>query len=217
MSTTFGTSELLAAYRRGVFPMADARDDPNLFLIDPDQRGIIPLDNFHVPKRLARTIRQEPFEISVSRAFTQVLEKCAEFAENRESTWINSAIVNLYSRLHRKGFAHSVECWQAGRLVGGLYGVSIGSAFFGESMFSRVRDASKIALVHLAARLIAGGYTLLDAQFHNPHLEQFGMETVQRREFKKRLQKAIKGSANFSPASAPVTGQDALQLITQTS
>ena len=100
MSTTFGTSELLAAYRRGVFPMADARDDPNLFLIDPDQRGIIPLDNFHVPKRLARTIRQEPFEISVNKAFTQVLEKCAEFAENRESTWINSAIVNLYSRLH---------------------------------------------------------------------------------------------------------------------
>ena len=149
MSSRFGTQDLLACYRRGVFPMADARDDPNLFLVDPDMRGILPLDDFHIPKRLKRTVVREPYRVTVDTAFTRVMESCAEETDGRESTWINSAILNLYSALHREGHAHSVECWDDDKLVGGLYGVAIGGAFFGESMFSRATDASKIALVHL--------------------------------------------------------------------
>tara|TARA_R110001606_G_scaffold272058_1_gene420587 strand:+ start:14 stop:772 length:759 start_codon:yes stop_codon:yes gene_type:complete len=197
MSSRFGTQDLLACYRRGVFPMADSRDDPNLFLVDPDLRGILPLDAFHIPRRLKRTVIQEPYRVTADTAFTRVMEFCAEEGAGRESTWINSAILNLYSTLHREGHAHSIECWDGDQLVGGLYGVAIGGAFFGESMFSRATDASKIALVHLAARLIAGGYTLLDAQFHNPHLEQFGLIEIPRADFKARLRDALAVEADF--------------------
>jgi len=202
--------------------MGDARDDPNLFLVDPDMRGILPLDGFHIPKRLKRRVRQEPYRVTADTAFTRVMEMCAESAEGRETTWINSTILNLYSALYREGHAHSVECWdESGELVGGLYGVAVGGAFFGESMFSRATDASKIALVHLAARLIEGGFTLLDAQFHNPHLEQFGLIEIPRAEFKRRLKAALVVDADFycgrSGSSDGFTGSGAVQRITQTS
>ncbi len=201
MSARFGPEDLLACYRRGVFPMADSRDDPRLFLVDPDFRGILPLDAFHIPKRLKRRVCQDPFRVSFDTAFTRVVEACGEPHDNRPNTWINSPIVNLYSALHRQGFAHSVECWEGDQLVGGLYGVSLGGAFFGESMFSRATDASKIALVHLAARLIDRGYVLLDAQFHNPHLTQFGLVEISRDAFKARLKAALKVTADFHGGS----------------
>lgn len=208
MSARFGPEDLLACYRRGVFPMADSRDDPRLFLVDPDLRGILPLDAFHIPKRLRRRVCQDPFRITFDTAFTRVVEACGEPHEGRPSTWINSAIINLYSALHRQGYAHSVECWDRDELVGGLYGVSIGGAFFGESMFSRATDASKIALVHLVARLIDRGYVLLDAQFHNPHLTQFGLIEISRDAFKARLKAALKVEAHFhGDPSAPKADQ----------
>jgi len=217
MSNTFGLTELLEAYRRGVFPMAETRDDPNLFLMNPEERGILPLKGFHVPKRLGRTVKRDPYKITINKAFGRVMEGCAASTESRDTTWINAAILNLYSAMHREGYAHSVECWQDDQLVGGLYGVSLGGVFFGESMFSRATDASKIALVHLVARLIAGGYVLLDAQFHNPHLEQFGLQTISREVFHKHLAKALTKEAAFDSPSVPHSGADALQLITQTS
>ena len=213
MSSRFGTQDLLACYRRGVFPMADARDDPNLFLVDPDMRGILPLDDFHIPKRLKRTVVREPYRVTVDTAFTRVMESCAEETDGRESTWINSAILNLYSALHREGHAHSVECWDDDKLVGGLYGVAIAGAFFGESMFSRATDASKIALVHLVARLIEGGFTLLDAQFHNPHLEQFGLIEISRAAFKERLRKALTVEANFYSGIGSVSSENGSSSI----
>ncbi|WP_291076699.1 leucyl/phenylalanyl-tRNA--protein transferase [Hyphomonas sp.] len=225
MSQRFSTSDLLACYRRGIFPMGDARNDPNLFLVDPDMRGIIPLDGFHVPKRLMRKVKQEPFRVTVDQAFTRVMEMCAESAAGRESTWINSPILNLYSALHREGHAHSIECWDGDQLVGGLYGVALGGAFFGESMFSRATDASKIALVHLVAHLLEDGFVLLDAQFHNPHLEQFGLIEIPRADFKQLLKEALKIDARFysnsvsssSARGASFTGSGAAQRITQIS
>ncbi|MEL6473066.1 MAG: leucyl/phenylalanyl-tRNA--protein transferase [Pseudomonadota bacterium] len=213
MSSRFGTQDLLACYRRGVFPMADSRDDPNLFLIDPDERGLLLLDAFHVPRRLRKTIRKQPYDIRVDTAFARVMEGCAASLPGRESTWINSAILNLYCSLHREGHAHSVEAWMGEELVGGLYGVSIGGAFFGESMFSTATDASKIALVHLVARLIKSGYSLLDAQFTNPHLEQFGLVEVTREEFRARLAMAVDQHAMFPDNSANFSGTDALAII----
>jgi leucyl/phenylalanyl-tRNA--protein transferase len=214
MSSRFGSNDLLACYRRGVFPMGDARDDPNLFLVDPDLRGILPLDGFHIPKRLKRRVKQEPYRVTADTAFTRVMEMCAESADGRETTWINSTILNLYSTLHREGHAHSVECWENGQLVGGLYGVALGGAFFGESMFSRANDASKIALVHLVARLLEGGFVLLDAQFHNPHLEQFGLIEIPRSDFKRRLKAALEVNADFycgrSGSAGSFTGSGAL-------
>ncbi len=217
MSTGFGTTELLNAYRRGVFPMADSREDPDLFLIDPDERAVLPLDNFHIPKRLRRTVRQMPYRVSVDECFSRVIESCAQAAPGRQTTWINSGIVNLYSALHRKGFAHSIECWDGEDLVGGLYGVALGAVFFGESMFSTKRDASKIALVHLVSRLIAGEYHLLDAQFHNPHLDQFGLERIDRKAFKILLANALEYQGEFYPPDAPVEGADVVQRIVQMS
>ena len=217
MSSGFGTAELLAVYRRGVFPMAESRDDHDLFIIDPDERGVLPLDAFHIPKRLKRTVRQDPYQVTANQAFTRVIACCAESAAGRETTWINSSIINLYSRLHKEGHAHSIECWKDGYLVGGLYGVSIGGAFFGESMFSTATDASKVALVHLVARLLAGGYRLLDAHFDNSDLEQFGLETIPRAEFQVRLNRALQMNAEFDHASTPYSGAEVLQLITQTS
>ncbi len=199
MAARFSPEDLLICYRRGVFPMADSRDDPSLFLVDPERRGLLPLDAFHIPKRLKRRICQDPFRVTFDRAFTRVIEACAESQPERPSTWINSSIVNLYSALHREGHAHSVECWDGDKLVGGLYGVALGGAFFGESMFNRATDASKIALVHLVARLIDHGFVLLDAQFYNPHLSQFGLIEVTREDFRTRLKRALKMTASFHP------------------
>lgn len=217
MAGKFGIDELLHAYRRGVFPMADSRHDPDLFLIDPDERGVLPLKGFHIPTRLRKTVRKAPYKVTTDKAFSRVMEGCAETSTGRQTTWINAAILNLYASLHQGGHAHSVECWDGETLVGGLYGVSLGSAFFGESMFSRATDASKIALVHLVSRLIAGGYTLLDAQFYNPHLEQFGLQTIDRDTFRIRLKAALAHQGNFYSPDVPVTGSSAVQLITQTS
>jgi len=222
MSDRFDTEDLLNCYRRGVFPMADSREDMRLFLMDPDVRGVLPLAGFHVPSRLRKTVRKDPFVITVDTAFNRVMDACAEPHAGRPSTWINDTILNLYSALHRDGHAHSVECWDTtGNLVGGLYGVSLGGAFFGESMFSRATDASKIALVHLVARLIAGGYSLLDAQFHNPHLEQFGLEEISRDTFRVRLWAALRRNGDFYSIGAAgersVSGVTALQRITQIS
>lgn len=221
MSDRFDTNDLLNCYRRGVFPMADSRDDMRLFLMDPDIRGVLPLNRFHVPKRLARTVRKNPYRITVDTAFNRVIEACAEPHPSRPATWINDAILNLYGALHRQGHAHSVECWNdSGELVGGLYGVSLGGAFFGESMFSRATDASKIALVHLVARLIIGGYELLDAQFHNPHLEQFGLEEISRASFRTQLWRALRVEADFysfGSRGASSDGSTSLQAITQMS
>ena len=176
----FGPDELLNCYANGVFPMGEARDDPRVFLVEPDQRGVIPLDGFRIPTRLKRTVRSDPFEIRIDTAFAAVLDACAAPAPGREDSWINGPIRRLYAELKARGHAHSVECWRDERLVGGLYGVTLGGAFFGESMFSRERDASKVALVHLVARLKRGGWRLLDAQFLTAHLSQFGaVETPQ--------------------------------------
>ena len=197
--------------------MGDARDDPNLFLVDPDLRGILPLDAFHIPKRLKRTVRQEPYRVSVDTAFTRVMEMCAESADGRESTWINSTILNLYSALHREGYAHSVEIWSGEDLVGGLYGVALGGAFFGESMFSRRRDTSKFALIALVARLNAGGFRLLDTQFVTSHLTGFGAVEISRASYRDRLEAALAVPADFFALPRDAGRQRLLQLSTQTS
>jgi len=195
--SAFDAADLLDCYARGVFPMADAREDARVFLIDPERRGVIPLDRFHVSRRLARTVRSDAFEVRLDTAFHQVVLECAAAGPGRTETWINQPIEDLYLQLQAIGHAHSVECWQDGELVGGLYGVSLGGAFFGESMFSRRRDASKVALVHLVARLIAGGFRLLDAQFMTDHLEQFGAEEISRTAYHRRLKQALEAEARF--------------------
>jgi leucyl/phenylalanyl-tRNA--protein transferase len=214
---SFSARDLLACYARGVFPMADARDDARVFLIDPERRGVIPLERFHVSRRLARTVRADPFEIRVDTAFHEVVLACAEPAPGRVETWINRPIERLYLKLHDMGFAHSVECWLDDELVGGLYGVALKAAFFGESMFSRRRDASKVALVHLVGRLIAGGFQLLDAQFMTEHLSQFGAEEIGRREYHRRLARALAVEAEFQRAAVTTDGAALLQLISQAS
>lgn len=208
----FTADNLIACYRRGVFPMSESRDQSGVYLVDPHVRCIFPLDGFHVPRRLARTLRADKFTFSVDRDFEAVLELCAAPAPGREDTWINEDICALYLELYRRGCAHSVETRTDGRLVGGLYGVSLGGAFFGESMFSRETDASKAALVHLVARLKFGGFTLLDAQFTTPHLEQFGSITISRRAFSARLQGALAIDAAFNRMPDPVSGADMVAL-----
>lgn len=188
---------LLRAYAIGVFPMAEDRDDPDLFWIDPRMRGVMPFDRFHVPRRLARTVRQGRYHVTFDTAFEEVMEGCAETTSRRPRTWINDKILTLYTSLHRMDQAHSVEVWDKGELVGGLYGVSLGGAFFGESMFSRARDASKVGLVHLVARLVRGGYTLLDSQFVTRHLENFGAIELPRAEYRTILAEAITHDADF--------------------
>ena len=213
----FGPDELLSCYARGVFPMGDGKDDPRIFLLEPDERGILPLDRFHIPRRLARTVRQDKFDIRIDTAFVHVLDACAQTGPQRDETWINEPIRRLYVELFRRGSAHSVECWRDEQLVGGLYGVSLGGAFFGESMFSTVRDASKVALVHLVARLIEGGYTLLDTQFITDHLAQFGAELISQPDYRDRLGLALKLNPNFLKMPESTNGAQALQSITQTS
>jgi leucyl/phenylalanyl-tRNA--protein transferase len=205
----FDARDLLSCYARGVFPMADAREDERVFLIDPERRGVIPLDGFHVSRRLARTVRAEPFEIRADTAFRAVVQACAESRPGRSETWINHPIEDLYVQLHQLGFAHTVECWQEGELVGGLYGVALHGAFFGESMFSRRTDASKVALVHLVARLIAGGYRLLDAQFMTEHLTQFGAAEISRLDYHRRLAQALSAKGDFQCGAAGASGAGA--------
>lgn len=208
---------LLRAYAYGVFPMAEARDDPELFWIDPEHRGVLPLDAFHLPRRLKRTIKAEPFEVRVDTSFRQVMMACAESGEAREGTWINDQIIALYSELFARGHAHSVECWQEGRLVGGLYGVSLGAAFFGESMFSRETDASKVALAYLVARLRFGGFKLLDTQFVTSHLKQFGTIEISRDTYRARLREAIVETADFMRMPQDYGAVEVLQVLSQTS
>jgi leucyl/phenylalanyl-tRNA--protein transferase len=190
------TPELvLAAYARGLFPMAERRDDPHLYWVSPEKRGVIPLEGFHVPHRLARTVRSGRFQITSDRAFAEVMKGCAAPRPGRKDTWINHEILRLYTALAAGGHAHSVECWQDGRLVGGLYGVKLGAAFFGESMFSRRRDASKVALVHLVEGLRRGGFVLLDTQFITAHLAQFGAIEIPRAQYLAKLADALNREA----------------------
>lgn len=208
---------LLKAYALGVFPMADSADDPSIFWLEPERRGILPLDRFHLPKRLARTIRQNLFEIRVDSDFDGVIAGCSESVPGRRQTWINRRIRALYGALFRMGACHTVESWQDGRLVGGLYGVRIGAAFFGESMFSRVTDASKVALVHLVARLRAGGFRLLDTQFTTQHLTRFGAIEVPRSAYQRLLDEATEADADFYRLSGGATSDEVLQLVSHTS
>jgi leucyl/phenylalanyl-tRNA--protein transferase len=182
---------LLRAYSLGLFPMADSRGSDKLYWLDPEQRGILPLDRFHLSRRLYRTVRSGVFEVSVDRDFPATIAGCASSAPGRQDTWINPQIEHLYGQLHRMGHAHSVECRRDGLLVGGLYGVALGGAFFGESMFSFATDASKVALVHLIARLRLGGFRLLDTQFVTAHLSQFGVEEIPRDQYKILLTTAL--------------------------
>ena len=203
--------QLLRAYQAGVFPMAERRDDPSLFWVSPEQRGIIPLDTFHLSHRLARTIRSDRFDVKIDTAFGAVMRACAAAADDRKESCINDEILSLYSSLYEMGHAHSVECWRGSALVGGLYGVSIGGAFFGESMFSRERDASKVALAHLVARLIAGGFALLDTQFLTDHLAQFGTIEIPRVAYLTLLAEALEKKANFyCPAPSGKSGTASL-------
>ncbi|GAB4237262.1 MAG: leucyl/phenylalanyl-tRNA--protein transferase [Kiloniellaceae bacterium] len=209
---------LLRAYAIGIFPMAESRVDPELHWIDPDMRGILPLDGLHVPRKLRAKIRRGVFEVRCNTAFEEVIQGCAEPAENRPDTWINPVIEQLYNELYEMGFAHSVECWRDGELVGGLYGVSLGAAFFGESMFSRATDASKVALVQLVLRLRKGGFQLLDTQFTTPHLTRFGAEEIPREKYRRLLTKAVSAQAEFYSGAVSEAELEAfLQSTTQTS
>jgi leucyl/phenylalanyl-tRNA---protein transferase len=213
----FTPEDLLACYKRGVFPMAESRDDEGFFIVDPEWRCVFPLDGFHVPKRLARTLRQDTFTFTINRDFDRVIDGCAAPGKDREDTWINPDIRALYMELHRRGTAHSVETRIDGELVGGLYGVALGGAFFGESMFSRATDASKAALVHLAARLRRGGFKLLDAQFITPHLEQFGAQTLPRRIFQSLLGVAVDVHGDIRALPVETTGAALVEILSSKS
>ena len=193
------TDLLLKAYASGVFPMAESAADPEVFWVRPEARGIIPLDAFHIPRSLRKTVRQRPFDIRIDTDFAGVIDACAEESGNRQTTWINAPIREAYIELFGVGHAHSVEAWHDGRLAGGLYGVTLGRAFFGESMFSRWTDASKVCLVHLVERLRQRGFVLLDTQFTTEHLKQFGAIDVPRRKYEILLEEALRGRANFAP------------------
>jgi len=209
------TSEvLLKAYACGIFPMAESADDPALYWIEPERRGVIPLEGFHLPRRLARTVRASPFEVVADRNFGAVLEGCAAPGPGRGRTWINGRIRRLYGDLYARGHCHTVEVYDDGRLVGGLYGVELGGAFFGESMFHTERDASKLALVHLVARLKHVGFTLLDAQFVTDHLRQFGAIELSRKAYHSRLEAALGTPADFLAwPREGVSGAEALAAL----
>jgi leucyl/phenylalanyl-tRNA---protein transferase len=206
---------LLKAYACGIFPMAESANDPGLYWIEPEQRGVLPFAGFHVPSRLARSVRADVYEIAIDRDFDGVVAGCAAPGVDREKTWINRRIRHLYRQLFEAGHCHTVEAYRDGELVGGLYGVRLGGAFFGESMFSRARDASKIALVHLVARLMHGGFTLLDTQFVTDHLRQFGAVEVPRRAYHGMLEDALLHRGDFAcwPAAQRVSGAMALDVI----
>lgn len=206
---------LLRAYSIGLFPMAESGTDPNLFWVDPEERGIFPLDRLVVSRSLAKTVRSDRYEIRIDTDFEGVIDGCAEAAPGREGTWINSRIRKLYRALYDMGRVHTIEAWEGDALVGGLYGVSLGAAFFGESMFHRARDASKVALVHLVARLRAGGYRLLDTQFVTDHLASLGAIAVPKHAYHLLLAEAVARRADFwtVPREQRVMGADALALL----
>ncbi|MBN9509869.1 MAG: leucyl/phenylalanyl-tRNA--protein transferase [Alphaproteobacteria bacterium] len=200
---------MLRAYRAGLFPMAETRRGDRLYWLDPEQRGILPLESFHLPRRLLRTLGSDAFDVTVDTDFPAVIAGCAAAAPGREDTWINADIERLFTELHGAGVAHSVEAYSGGRLVGGLYGVALGGAFFGESMFSRARDASKVALAHLVARLRLGGFRLLDTQFVTAHLSQFGALEIAREDYKVILAEAVDTPAAWlrTPSAAALRGE----------
>jgi leucyl/phenylalanyl-tRNA--protein transferase len=204
---------LLKAYACGIFPMAESAEDTALYWIEPELRGVIPLDRFHVSSRLARTVRAGRFEVTVNRDFEAVMAGCAAPKPGRGRTWINNRIHTLYRKLHERGHCHSIEVYEDDKLVGGLYGVSLARAFFGESMFHHARDASKVALVHLVARLRAGGYALLDTQFVTDHLKTFGAVEISARHYHKLLEAALIGHGDFLalPIAPPLSGAEALR------
>jgi len=205
---------IIRAYRAGIFPMADDADAAELFWVAPEHRGVVPLDGFHVSKSLRKTLRTHPYKVQVDRDFDAVIAACAEAAEGRETTWINASIRRIYGELFRRGQVHTVEVWDGDALVGGLYGLAIGAAFFGESMFHRKTDASKIALAHLVERLNAGGYRLLDTQFITDHLASLGAVEIPRAEYEKRLGQALQHQGNWhaldqrAPADGPIPVSD---------
>jgi leucyl/phenylalanyl-tRNA--protein transferase len=204
---------LLKAYSCGIFPMAESADDPALYWIEPQQRGVLPLEDFHVPRRLLRTVRTTPWKVKIDNDYDRVIDGCAAPRAGRMSTWINARIRSLYRELFDLGACHTVEVWDGDHIVGGLYGVALKSAFFGESMFSTERDASKIALVHLTARLIRGGFTLLDTQFVTEHLRQFGTVELDRSAFQAKLEKALDKNADFFDLPREATGDEVAAII----
>jgi leucyl/phenylalanyl-tRNA---protein transferase len=211
VTTRLDAELLLRAYAAGIFPMADSADAAEIFWVDPDERGILPLDGFHVPRRLRRTVRAEPFEMRCDHDFAAVMRCCAASTADRPKTWINEALIAAYSDLFRRGNAHTVEAWRDDELVGGLYGVTLGAVFFGESMFSRVTDASKVALTHLVARLRLGGFALLDIQFVTPHLRGFGAVSVSRPRYRQLLAASLSASAHWF--ARPLRGGEALEAL----
>jgi leucyl/phenylalanyl-tRNA--protein transferase len=216
---TLDTALLLRAYAAGLFPMADTREASDLFWVEPRRRGILPLDEFHLPRSLAKVLKQERFRHSRDRAFEDVIDRCAERAGAREQSWINRTIRDSYVQLHRQGHAHSIETWNSnGELVGGLYGVRLGAAFFGESMFSRETDASKAALAHLIARMRHGGFRLLDTQFLTSHLARFGGREVKRSHYLSLLGEAVAADADWARFDGfGPSGKRIVQLLSQTS
>jgi len=213
MTTMLTPETLLRGYAAGIFPMSEGRDDPEVFWVDPRERGVMPLDGFHISRSLAKLIAKEPFQIRINTAFDAVVEGCAD----RDETWINGPIARLYSALHRAGYAHAIEVWEDQTLVGGVYGVTLGAAFFGESMFSRRTNASKIALTYLVHRLRAVGFTLFDTQFVTPHLTSLGAVEIPRAMYHARLEHALGKEADFTRAPAMPSAQDVIQRNTQTS
>ena len=204
---------LLRAYATGIFPMSESQNDPNVYWVEPEMRGILPLDQFHVPKSLKKVVRKNKFEIHCDRAFEQVLDFCAEPAAGRDVTWINQSIRNNVIKLHEMGFAHSVECWREDKLVGGLYGISLGAAFFGESMFSKETDASKVALVHLIARMRLGGFKLLDTQFTTDHLSRFGVIEIPSAQYLDLLDDALQFQGIFVGSYGPGRMSEVIEMM----
>ncbi len=216
-ANSISTDELLKAYSLGYFPMARSRDDEGVVWVLPDERGVLPLDKAHAPRRLLRFLKTAPFEIRINTAFSDVVTACAEATPARPDTWINDAIIEAYTELHFMGRAHSVECWREDTLVGGLYGVTMGAAFCGESMFTRETNASKIAFLYLVAQLKLGRFHFIDAQFTNEHLEQFGLIGVPDSAYQKMLAAALHTDADFFAAPDQLSARRVVQLITQTS
>ena len=208
---------LLRAYAMGIFPMAESREARSVIWVDPQMRCLLPMDGFHVPRSLARTVRRGRFDVSCDSDFEGVMRWCAAPARGRLETWINNEIIRAYTRLHHLGYAHSVDCRLDGRMVGAIYGVSLGAAFFGESMFSRVSDASKVALVHLMARLRFGGYTVMDVQFMTDHLSRFGAVEIPRATYLDRLTEAVTADATFYSDLSPAEVSEALAGVLQSS
>lgn len=220
-ATAISTDELIKAYALGYFPMARSRDEEQAVWVLPEERGVIPLTAARAPRRLKRFLKTDPFDVRIDTAFPDVIAACAEDAPTRPDTWINDPIIEAYTELHYQGIAHSIECWRDGKLVGGLYGLTLGAAFCGESMFSREDNASKVAMVYLIARLKIGGFHFIDAQFVNEHLVQFGLTGMEDAEYQKILRTALPVRADFFAAGPRGADQlDAtrvLQSITQTS